>query len=948
MNILELKDSLINSTSLCLMYDKNTLDRAFDLLKDAYVFYGGAKKAVINGDLIDADTEYCNDKLYIQSDFFSDEITKTVINNKSCCFAADALKKMNLNVVVDGRIIIAKKDDSVLFFRRKGNIGVNEFSEIAAYIVNFVPAGVDNDDICRTIAKRWAYQIVGDENSNDISDPVINEEIRCIELSSEYAMELFNDEPEKNNNQLFKGDYIQNFIDISMSCWYKYLICFTKAYGTYGSKYYKDRDLLNKIKFGLNWMYENKYGRGQFCDDPWGMISKLGWYEWSIAAPAQLFSIMMILYDELTLKEKINYTAFFDTLMEKPYGVGYNKLDTGRLMIGSAVLKNDVKQIKKLQNMLDEVFAFVDNNRPFSIETFLDEERRAYTETKGQGFYTDGSYLYHTLHGLNGMYGVSHFEKTADYLSLFQKTSLAPITPMINNVPLWIYNSFTPLLYQTAMFRTFQGRTNFPDCYMIGKRIILAMLQICDYFEEEDSKKIKSIIKYFVLSNKNIDFFMVKYHKKANFFDGIKLPYISKLREILHDDTAADINEDVSKCMYHIDKIVHKRKDWAFCISMSSSRIFNYDSICCEGMKNWYMGDGMTEYHIKNRFLNGSLDYWNYINYYKLPGVTLDNQIRKEISIAQGNEYLSHQDFVGGATLNNLYSVGAMALESYHSEKEIGKEYPPSIGNKNPIHKCDLTARKSWFMFDNEVVCIGTDINASDNNNAEVMTVIDNYLTADLNNAFSVDSKKYLDFFCGNAKTFKIKDGAGCYFPFGENICVSLVDNTYSGWNGGPSAKRMQTHDSLHFTEAWISHGINPMKRKYCYCLLPGIDEEGLIKYGENPDVEVIRYDSRVHAVKNKSLNISGYVFWEKTDFDGIKVSSPMIIIKKEFNNTIELAVSDPSQKLKTEHIIFDDNLELISSDECLCASVENSKTVLTIDFESSRGRSIEASFKVM
>ena len=121
--------------------------------------------------------------------------------------------------------------------------------------------------------------------------------------------------------------------------------------------------------------------------------------------------------------------------MISPYGVGYNCLDYGRLMIGSAALKGDAEKIINLQFMLEAPFAYVDNNREFSIETFLDSERAKYTETKGQGFYTDGSYVYHTLHGLNGMYGVSHLEKTAEYLSLFQKRLLKLQRPWLIMCP---------------------------------------------------------------------------------------------------------------------------------------------------------------------------------------------------------------------------------------------------------------------------------------------------------------------------------------------------------------------------------------------------------------------------------------------------------------------------------------------------------------------------------
>ena len=47
----------------------------------------------------------------------------------------------------------------------------------------------------------------------------------------------------------------------------------------------------------------------------------------------------------------------------------------------------------------------------------------------------------------------------------------------------------------------------------------------------------------------------------------------------------------------------------------------------------------------------------------------------------------------------------------------------------NPVHQSDLTAKKGYFMFDKEVVCLGTNIHARNNNNAEVLTIVDSGTT---------------------------------------------------------------------------------------------------------------------------------------------------------------------------------------------------------------------------
>jgi len=545
---------------------------------------------------------------------------------------------------------------------------------------------------------------------------------------------------------------------------------------------------ISKGNFGMNEV-EDVFtdGRNQITDDNWEFISKKGWYLWAIAAPKALISAMMMVEKHLTHEQKREYLCFFDALRDKPYGVGYNRMDYAMLMIGSAALKKDIKKLVETQLEIEAPFLFSDNNREISIETFLDKERAQYTVTKGQGFYTDGSYVYHTLLALNATYGVSHLEKTVEYLSLVHETTLDVTTPQADNVMFWIKNSFEGLMYQCAMYKCLHGRSKYPDCYDTGRRIVTAYIEALDVLSDEDAAYVKRLIKYHVQS---VPF--------VNFYSSLKIAYIGKLREIMNDDAIEPIDEIcLSKSYHHMDKFSHKRDDWSVCISMSSARMFNYESICNEGQRNWYVSDGMTEYYVKGNYQNGSLNYWNYVNYQKLPGTTVDTQQRKAVSIHQGNEYLSTRHFVGGATLCDTYGVAAMDLESYHNDEDFGIDAGILYGGKAPKHKCDLTAKKAWFMFDHEIVCLGVDINASDNNNAEVITVVDNCMLQD--NNFNYDQ----------AEGWAHLDGAcGYYFPTSQTLLTRVCKNEYSGWEEGEKCWGLAEKPS--FLELWFSHGINP------------------------------------------------------------------------------------------------------------------------------------------
>jgi hyaluronate lyase len=131
---------------------------------------------------------------------------------------------------------------------------------------------------------------------------------------------------------------------------------------------------------------------------------------------------------------------------------------------------------------------------------------------------------------------------------------------------------------------------------------------------------------------------------------------------------------------------------------MSSSRIGNFESISTENLRGWYTADGMT-YLYNSDLLQYNDGFWPTVNSYRLPGTTVDTPVRAEGS---GAGYLSPNNWVGGAALGDWGAAG-MQLDAWNSS---------------------LVAKKSWFMFDDEIVCLGAGITSTDNRTIE--TIVEN------------------------------------------------------------------------------------------------------------------------------------------------------------------------------------------------------------------------------
>jgi hypothetical protein len=159
-----------------------------------------------------------------------------------------------------------------------------------------------------------------------------------------------------------------------------------------------------------------------------------------------------------------------------------------------------------------------------------------------------------------------------------------------------------------------------------------------------------------------------------------------------------------------MDRVVHLGAGFGLGLSMSSTRIYTYESINSENLHGWYTGDGMM--YLYNADLTQFSDsFWPTVNPRRLPGTTVDAaQARAN---ASGQSTAPNYNWVGGATLGR-WGVAGMQLKGWSNT---------------------LTAKKSWFMFDDEIVCLGAGITSTDNRTIET-TIEHRLLNTSASNAF--------------------------------------------------------------------------------------------------------------------------------------------------------------------------------------------------------------------
>ena len=270
-------------------------------------------------------------------------------------------------------------------------------------------------------------------------------------------------------------------------------------------------------------------------------------------------------------------------------------------------------------------------------------------------------------------------------------------------------------------------------------------------------------------------------------------------------------------------------------VRMSSSRIKAAEAWGGNGQTNLFMGDGcMWIYNDAKKVYDTNM--LACLDWTRLAGTTV---IKNAVPLKYWSSYFAAEPFVGGV------STGKNGVQ---------------LMNLSHI-SLPLSAQKSWFFFDDEVVCMGSRITAQSDD--ETHTVVDQREQTSGNtvvNGKALPSGIYSGVLEDTA--WIADEGIGYYFP--NKTDVNFERNTRTGsWKllaGSQSDREL----SAEISSIYINHGKQAKDKKYCYAALPNADAAKVKEYANGSTFEVIENSDSVHAVRDLSSNSTGMVFWPK------------------------------------------------------------------------------------
>lgn len=327
----------------------------------------------------------------------------------------------------------------------------------------------------------------------------------------------------------------------------------------------------------------------------------------------------------------------------------------------------------------------------------------------------------------------------------------------------------------------------------------------------------------------------------------------------------------------------------AWTMNMSSLQLHRRDNwlIGVKGYSRYLVGN---ETYIKNNLFGRYMSYGNFQilensliesgyvqqgwDWGHFPGTTaialpidkLKSPI-SQVDIYSGVEemLLSDETFSGGNTLNDN---GMFAMKLHEHSKY------------NDTHR----ARKSFFLFDNRVILLGSNIeNRSDYETHT--TLFQNYLS-DKNSISKVEKIKNSDFILDTQNNlYKVVEGK---LKYKNGLQHSLDQN-----KGTPTEN--------YYEIAYINHGKNPKNQKYQYAILVKGNKEEQKIFKKNSNYQVLQQDYNAHIVEDEISKMRGYALFESGDVKDKylkSIDTPSLILIKHNDNSLELSFVDPDLRL--------------------------------------------------
>lgn len=797
------------------------------------------------------------------------------------------------------------------------------------------PAFADAYDDLRV---RWAETLVS-VPANVTSDPVVATEINALVKKGQELWTTM--EPAgASRTYLWKG--LESTTDSShITRSYRNLQAIAVAikYDPYATtKLSNASQAKSALISGLDWMYANRYQNNG---------TKYGnWFEWEIGAPQVLLNIVALMWDDLSTTQRDNYTKAVLAKVHPSLDY-YGANGTSQVKVWSliGVLRKNRNASGVAKDYLAE-----SRNRIDGLLTVPFNTLHAAKNEKS-GMYGDGSFIEHDQHAYTGAYGVSFLGDLVNVLYLLKGSAWQTDLNRVTNVVVpWVFDSYDHTLYKRIFFHSVQGRSvarvgqSHDEITHQGTSLGQAVLCLIEVAPRSTERELlRKLLREWSDSNTSAtDMARTVVHSSIHDYAHIiQFLYTITPRSPL---VAYKQYPWMNRAMAH-------RPDWAASVAMynkdevGGTRLLttSNETLQRETLQGLHLSDGTLQV-MNNDFGQYNSDYFGNVDWTRLPGTTvaygygIPPVTPSGVSPAWEERHKNLSNWAGGVAVDEF---GATGFELQPASTQWFGAF---------------RARKAYFFFDEEIICMGSDIRTTDGAETHrIQTVIENWkLNHAGDNTFTVNGV--------------VKPTTLGWTETMTNVTWASLQGMVPGTDMGyylPTPGTVyglrEDRGGTRFLTLWSDHGVQPSGRSYGYVLLPNHNAAQTQAYAASAPLTILENSPDAQAVWKASIGVTGALFLKNQVKTLTVPSSPSTSVMKsdksaavlvhKTGGSVKVGISDPTWE-NTGTI----NLELwpsvtgtitgVVSKDARITVVQTTPTLkLAINVNGAQGSTLTASF---
>ena len=317
------------------------------------------------------------------------------------------------------------------------------------------------------------------------------------------------------------------------------------------------------------------------------------------------------------------------------------------------------------------------------------------------------------------------------------------------------------------------------------------------------------------------------------------------------------------------DYTTYRCPEYSACLRLVSDRTYRCEDLNGENLKGYWISDGSLSVNTQGDEYFNIFPVWDWN---RVPGVTALQT--SSIPRNAGYTHVGQSGFTGGV------SDGRRGVSVYEM--------------RNTEDGINLSANKSWFFEGDAIVCIGTNIKSS--MNEEIVTTV---------NQCRKSGPVYTET-DGNSRIVRVwHDNTGYVIEPEQGNTeneILLTEEQRSGlWSDINTTQTGSVTETVF--ELGLSHGEDLSsggKASYSYYIIPGIDRDEFGNFDES-SIRIVSMEESVHAVRNEISGSLHAAFFEEGTlvWDGLTltVDKPCLLILNDDNTGF---ISCPSTRQPT------------------------------------------------